>query len=86
MSERKQSLSKYEVIRQFTAYTFQWDEEAIGEPRRLEQGAILSADPDFWKDKPWKGALVVRFLCRNVWLYVDRETFINSTRNASRSQ
>jgi hypothetical protein len=83
MSERQQSRSKYEITRQFTAYSFQWEEGVAGEPRVLEKGTIVLADPDFWRDKPWKGAQVVRFLCDNVWLYVDREAFINSTRNVS---
>ena len=86
MSERQQSRLKYKIVRKFTAYSFQWDEEAVDEPRVLERGAIVSADPDFWKDKPWKGALVVRFLCDNVWLYADRETFINSTTRVSMSE
>jgi hypothetical protein len=86
MSERQQSRSKYEIVHRFIAYTFQWDEEAVGEPRVLEEGAIVSADTDFWKDKPWRGTLVVRFLCDHLWLYVDRETFLNSTRTVSMSE
>ena len=85
MTGHRQSRSKYETTRQFTAYSFQWDEEAIGEPRVLEKGTIVSADPDFWRDKPWKGTLVVRFLCDHVWLYVERDVFVNSTRKVAES-
>ena len=84
MSERQQSRSKYEIIRQFTAYVFQWEEDVDGEPRLLEAGTMILADPDFWEDKPWKGAPVVRFLCDDVWLYVERETFIDCTRPSAK--
>lgn len=80
MSESRQSRSKYEITQEFTAYSFQWEEEVREDTRTLEKGVIVWADPDFWRDKPWKGKMVVRFLCDNAWFYVDRQTFDISTR------
>ena len=79
MKSQTESRSQYVVIHGLIAYTGQGKGYAA-DPRILEKGAIIWADPDFWKDKRWAGQLVVRFLCDNAWFYVDQETFASSTR------
>ena len=81
MSIRQEFRSKYEAIRRFTAYRS--EKGFAGDPRTVERGTIIWADPDFWKEKRLEGTLVVRFLCNDSWFYVDRETFASSTRMAS---
>jgi hypothetical protein len=81
VSIRQESRSKYEAIRRFTAYSR--EEGFAGDPRIVERGAVIWADPDFWKEKRLEGTFVVRFLYNDNWFYVDRETFASSTRKAS---
>jgi hypothetical protein len=75
--EQRESCLQYKVTRRLNAYPAQGSDTVV-----LDEGVIVWADPDFWNDKPWKGELVVRFLCNESWFYVDRETFVESTRRA----
>jgi hypothetical protein len=79
MTAQQDSTSKYEVVRQFTAYVGR--NGASGEdPHILEKGAIVWPDANFWGDRPQARALVVRFQCNDSWFYVDRKTFLDCTR------
>jgi hypothetical protein len=77
MTDRLESLSRQGVIRPFSAYRS--EEGFAGEPRTVERGAAVCADPNFWKEKRIEGTLVVRFLYNDGWFYVDRETFVSAT-------
>jgi hypothetical protein len=86
MSKRQQSRSRFEITRRFTAYAFQGEGEVSENPYVLEKGETVLADLDFWNDKPLEGALIVRFLCKDRWFYVERETFVHSTRKTGASR
>jgi hypothetical protein len=83
MSKRQQSRSRFEITRQFTAYAFQGEGEVSEDPYVLKKGEIVLADLDFGNDKPLEGALIMRFLYEDKWFYVERETFVRSTRKTA---
>jgi hypothetical protein len=83
MNEKILSRSKYEVICQFTAFRKQSEEGFEQESCTVHNGVVVWADPEFWKDKPWENIDAVRFDWNDGQLYVDRQTFLRSTRKVS---
>ena len=77
MKEKVLSRSRYEVIQEFTA---QREEGFAHEPRTVRTGQVLWADPEYWKDQPWEGIDAVRFDWNDTKFYIERETFLRSTR------
>lgn len=69
---------KYEITHRLTAYS----KELPGNGHVLEKGTVIRIDPDFAWDNTAVSALIVRFVCGDVWFYLDRETFERSTRIA----
>lgn len=80
MNDKVLSRSQYEVLHEFTAFRLQSDPEYAEEPRTVQKGVVIWADPDYWKNKPWGSIDAVRFDFNQGQFYVDRETFLRSTR------
>jgi hypothetical protein len=70
----------YAVTRAFTAFRVQKEEGSAQDQERVETGLILFADPEFWKGKLRQGQEVIQFTRDTARLYVDRRTFMSSTR------
>jgi len=51
MNEKILSRSQYEVIHEFTASRLQSDPEYAEEARTVQEGVIIWADPDYWKNE-----------------------------------
>jgi hypothetical protein len=75
-----ESRSLYVVTRPFTAYILQSEEGFAQQPYAIEAGWELSADLEHWKGWRWERVVAVQFLHgASDRLYVDRETFLEST-------
>jgi hypothetical protein len=78
-----ESRSPYEVLRAFTAYLVQSEEDYAPTEQAIRPGSVLFADPDYWKGRPRDGQEIIQFFCAMTRFYVDRQTFLGSTRRTS---
>lgn len=83
MNDKLPSRSMYEVIAEFTAFRLQSEEDVAQEPRAVQKGVVIWADPEYWKNKPWEGIDAVRFDWNQGKFFVDREIFVRSTRKVN---